>query len=561
MVFCLSAKRSESFTNRTPPLILVHSSLLITIKKTISASISSPKSNSTCSIMKSITTLLFTVLMVFTYSVQTAEAQELTRDRMEEFSHVHLQDAIDELRNMLSVPNIGTYPEHVAANVEWMDNAFSARDFEISILETEGPPLMLAEKFFNRSLPTVLFYLHADGQPVDASQWSQPDPFEPVLRRMDDSGNWEIIDWDQLEEEIDPEWRIFGRSSSDAKGPIGMLLKALDILEEEEHNPAYNIKVILDFEEEIGSPNLPDAVEMYRDELMADHMVILDGPRHPTNLPTLSFGARGIQMMTLTVYGPVNPQHSGHYGNYTPNPAFRLAQVLASMKDEQGRVTIPGYYDGIELDEETIEILRAVPDDEEGIKHNMRVAGQDSVATFLQAARQYPSLNIRGMRSGWVGEDVRTIIPSEAVAEIDIRLVRESDPQGLFELVKDHIRSHGYHIVDRDPTDEERQTYDKLMKVTENFMYEAYRTDINSPTGDWLTNALNRAFEDDPVLIRTSGGSVPISPFVATLGVPAVGVPTVNNDNNQHSPDENLRIGNFREGIKTVLSILTTPIE
>lgn len=500
-------------------------------------------------------------LLLLSFVFQQSKAQNLTNPQMEELSQTHLKDAIYELRDMLSIPNIGTIPEHVTANVEWMNEAFSARNFEINILETEGPPLLLAQKHVNDALPTVLFYMHADGQPVDESKWSQEDPFSPVLKEKDESGNWNKIEWDRIEGDIDPEWRIFARSASDDKGPIGMFLAGMDILAEEAHATAYNVKVVLDFEEEIGSPHLPGAVEHYREELMADHMVILDGPRHPSNLPTISFGARGIQTMTLTVHGPKNSQHSGHYGNYTPNPAFRLAQVLSSMKDEHGRVTIPGYYDGIELDEQTLEILRAVPDDEEGIKANMGVAGQDSVAQFLQAARQYPSLNIRGMSSGWVGDDVRTIIPSTAVAEIDIRLVMETDPDRLIQLVKDHIRSLGYHIVDREPTDEERLTHDRLMTVTHNFSYEAYRTDIESPTGVWLNGAMSRAFDEDPVLIRTSGGSVPISPFVITLGVPAVGVPTVNNDNNQHSPDENLRIGNFREGIKTVLSILTQPIE
>lgn len=500
-------------------------------------------------------------LFFLSFLFQQSKAQDLTNPQMEELSHVHLKDAISELRDMLSVPNIGTIPAHVTANVEWMNKAFSARNFEINILETEGSPLLLAQKHVDDSLPTVLFYMHADGQPVEGAKWSQEDPFIPVLKEIDEYGNWNIIEWDRIEGAIDPEWRIFGRSASDDKGPIAMFLTGMDILAEEAHDPAYNVKVVLDFEEEIGSPHLPDAVELYKEELMADHMVILDGPRHPSNLPTISFGARGIQTMTLTVHGPKNPQHSGHYGNYTPNPAFRLTEVLSSMKDKHGRVTIPGYYDGIELDKETLEILRAVPDDEEGIKLKMGVAGQDSVAQFLQAARQYPSLNIRGMASGWVGDDVRTIIPATAVAEIDIRLVIETDPDRLIQLVKDHIRSLGYYIVDREPTDEERSTYDRLMTVTHNFSYEAYRTDIDSPTGVWLNRVLRSAFDEDPVLIRTSGGSVPISPFVITLGVPAVGVPTVNNDNNQHSPDENLRIGNLREGIKTILSILTHPIE
>lgn len=504
---------------------------------------------------------LFLLLFSHILFSHFAYAQQLSHSEMEELVDRHFIDGIEELKEMLSFSNIGTNPDDVKKNVEWMSEAFSKRNFDIEILETDGPPLLLATREADEGLPVVLFYMHADGQPADASKWHQSDPFDPVLKQINENGNWESIGWDYLEGDIDPDWRIFARSASDDKGPIAMLLKALDIMDWESISQPYHIKVILDFEEEIGSPNLPSAVQRYRNELAADHMVILDGPRHPSNLPTLSFGARGIQTMTLTVHGPRAPQHSGHYGNYVPNPAFRLASLLATMKDDAGRVTIDGFYDGIELDNETLAILRAVPDDEVQIKQQLGIAGQDSVAAFLQASRQFPSLNIRGMASGWVGDEVRTIVPSNAVAEIDIRLVRESDPDLLIDLVREHISGQGYHIIDREPTDLERQTYDKIITVTHDFSYEAYRTDIESQTGNWLSSALKRAFVNDPVLIRTSGGSVPISPFVATLGVPAVGVPTVNNDNNQHSPNENLRLGNFKDGIQTVLSILTEPFE
>jgi acetylornithine deacetylase/succinyl-diaminopimelate desuccinylase-like protein len=490
----------------------------------------------------------------------TLSAQNYSKAEMELKAGEYLKQSIDELREMLSIPNIGSIPEHASSNVEWMQDAFKKRNFNVSILETDGPPLMLATKTIDRNLPTVLFYMHADGQPVDASRWDQTDPFVPVLKRRTDDGDWDIINWSSIDGEIDHEWRIFARSSSDDKGPIGMFLTAMDIIRDDNLLPVYNVKVVLDFEEELGSPNLPGAVIKYRDQLSADHMIILDGPRHTGNLPTLSFGARGIQTMTLTVYGPINPQHSGHYGNYIPNPALRLSQVLASMKDEHGRVLIPGFYDGVELDGRTLEILNAVPDDEEAIRKNMLVAGQDSVSTFLEASRQYPSLNILGMASGWVGNDVRTIIPSEAVAEIDIRLVVESDPDRLIDLVKNHIRKLGYHIIDREPTEQERLAYDRLITVTHKFEYSAFRTEIDSPTGVWQKRALNRAFGRDPVLIRTSGGSVPIAPFVSALNMDAVGVPTVNHDNNQHSPNENLRIGNLYEGIITVLSVLTEPL-
>ena len=313
----------------------------------------------------------------------------------------------------------------------------------------------------------------------------------------------------------------------------------------------------MDFEEELGSPHLPEAVTQYKEKLAADMLVILDGPRHITNQPTLTFGARGIATIALTVFGPRVPQHSGHYGNYAPNPALRLSQLLASMKDDQGRVTIPGFYDGITLSDEVKEILRNVPDDEEQIQRSVGIARPDGVADTYQEALQYPSLNIRGMESAWTGNKVRTIVPDKALAEIDIRLVLENDPEKQIRLVKQHVINQGYHLVEGTPTEDERKTYTHLANFDYTVSYRAYRTDFDSEVGQWLYRALKRSFEVEPIRQRTSGGSIPISPFVNTLGIPAVTVPTVNRDNNQHSPNENLRMGNYMEGIVTCLGILT----
>lgn len=472
----------------------------------------------------------------------------------------HLQESIGELREILSIPNISSEPEHVERSAVWLEKAFRARQFDVARLETDGPPLLLAERTVHAGGHTVLFYMHADGQPVDPDEWAQPDPFEPVLKAPSSDGTWRPLDWSRIDEGVDPDWRVFARSAADDTSPIVMLLQAVERLDEIGRSPAFNVKVILDFEEEIGSPHLPAAVNSYQEHLEADRMLILDGPRHPSNLPTLTFGARGIQTLTLTVHGPRAPQHSGHYGNYVPNPARRLSQLLASMIDEDGRVTIPGYYDAVELDEETMEILRAVPDDEEAIQRSLGIAGPDSVGASLQAALQYPSFNVRGMRAGWVGEEVRTIVPDRAVAEIDMRLVPENDPDRLLRLVKGHIQDQGYHILNGEPTDEERQAHERLLTMEHQLAYQAFRTNIDSPTGVWLTRAMKRAFDQDIVRKRTSGGSIPIAPFIQALDIPAVTVPTVNHDNNQHSPDENLRLGNFADGIKTVMAILTEPI-
>ena len=323
-------------------------------------------------------------------------------------------------------------------------------------------------------------------------------------------------------------------------------------------NPAFNIKLILDFEEEQSSPGLPEAVKNFKDLLVADLLLILDGPMHSSGLPTLVFGNRGIATLSLTTFGPITSQHSGHYGNYLPNPALALSKVLASMKDDQGRVVIPGFYDGIVLDENTKKVLEGVPSEDAAIKKRTQTKINDQVGNTYQESIQYPSLNIRGMRSGWVGKDARTIIPASATAEIDIRLVLESNPEALLEGVKSHIQNLGYTLLDHVPSSEERMRYDKIVQMNAKVSYPAFRTDTQAKEGQWLTQILTDYYQSKPVIIRTSGGSVPISPFVSELGVPAIGVPTVNLDNNQHSPNENLRVGNYLMGIETFLAILTT---
>ncbi|NNE70644.1 MAG: M20/M25/M40 family metallo-hydrolase [Rhodothermales bacterium] len=466
-----------------------------------------------------------------------------------------------EFHELLSIPNDAHYPDHVERNVAWMKQAFEARDFKTSILETGGPPLLLAERGSPRPEdPTVLIYLQIDGQPVDTTAWFQPSPYDPVLKELDGQ-DWRTIPWSSLNGPVDPDWRIFARSASDAKGPVGMFLAALDAAGREGLRQSHHIKVVMDFEEELGSPH-PGAVEKHSEALSADFLIIYDGPRHVSNVPSLTFGARGIATVTLTVFGPRVAQHSGHWGNYVPNPAMRLAQLVGSMKDAEGRVTLPGFYDGVNLDRDTREILAQVPDDEPAIRRDIGIAEADAVAPTYQESIQYPSLNVRGMASGWVGDRVRTIIPPEATAEIDIRIVPESDPERLVGLVRQHIEDQGFYLIpDREPTEAERQAYPRLASFDYSVSYQAYRTPYDSRVGIWLTSAMRRAFGVDPVRKRMSGGSIPISPFITTLGVPAVTVPTVNADNNQHSPNENLRVGNYIDGIRTFLAILTEPIE
>lgn len=515
-------------------------------------------------------TLIFAASAASIIVTPAAAQQPLVAERIEALADALASDAFRLYRELLSLPNDAHFPDDILRLSAWLDTAFARRGFTTRRLVMPGSDAILATRDVTGATRTVLIYLQADGQPVDPSLWHQDSPWTPTLKARragatsvdGNPADWETLPWERLYESTpDPDWRIFARSASDSKGPVAQFLAAVALLDEAGVTPDFNMKVIIDTEEELGSPHLADAVMRYRDALAADMLVIFDGPPHNSGRPTLTFGARGIATLTLTVYGPIVAQHSGHWGNYAPNPAMRLAQLLASMKDDDGRVTIPGFYDGIEIDAATRAILDAVPDDVPAIHRRLGIAAPDAVATSPEGALQYPSLNVRGLRSAWVGSEARTIIPASAVAEIDVRLVRESDPDRLLRLINEHIEAQGYRVLaGRDPDDEERARHPRLARVDARVEYHAFRTDFDSPTGRWLTAAFERLFGEPPVRLRTGGGSIPISPFVTTLNVPAVSVGTVNPDNNQHSPNENLRVHDFLRGIRIIAAVLSQPV-
>lgn len=493
--------------------------------------------------------------LVITMLTSSAIAQKIKTDYSklaEEFA----VKSFPEFHEMLSIANDAHYPDQVESNIKWCEKAFQKRGFTTKRINEDEFPLLLAERKVKKPVKTVLIYLQIDGQPVDPTRWYQETPFSPTLKEQQADGSWKAIAYEKLYEGYNPDWRIFARSTSDAKGPAMAFLAALDAALAAKIEPNYNIKVIMDFEEELGSPHLPSAVTKYKNELAADMLIIYDGPRHISNQPTLSFGARGICEITLTVFGPRQPSHSGNYGNYTPNPAMRLAQLLATMKDDDGRVTLPGFYDGVVLSDQEKQILKQVPDDEQEIRKFLGIAEPDKIGDNFQESIQYPTLNIRGMNSLFVGKEARTLIPATATAEIDIRLVPSSDAEKLINLVRTQVKNQGYYLVEKEPTEEERLKYPRIASFQSSISYGPFQTPFDSDCGIWLSKAMVNAFGKDPIKIRMTGGSIPISPFVSTLGIPAVSVPTVNPDNNQHAPNENIRVGNYVDAVKTFVAIL-----
>ena len=461
-------------------------------------------------------------------------------------------------KEFVSIPNLPSNVAKMYENIEWVKRRYEKVGFQLKTLESSTLPVLFAERIVNAEFKTVLFYFHIDGQSVNPVKWNQKNPFRPVLKEQKENGLWKAIAWSSLQGNVNDDWRIFARAAADDKAPVVMFLSALELLQEQGQNPKINIKIIFDLEEEYGSKGFLSTLTKYKSHYESDYMIIMDGPAHNSNRPTLTFGCRGIATCSITTYGSKLPQHSGHYGNYVPNPVFRLSHLLSSMKDEEGRVLVKDYYKGIKIDGDILKTLNSVPDNTTEINSGLLIQKQEGVGKNYQGALQYPSLNIRQIETSWKGEKLKTIIPEFATASIDVRLVVETDGKKQLEKIKKHIQAQGYTVLDRDPTDEERLKYPKIAKFIGNSGVNAFRTELNSPFGQQLNASLTKAFGKSPVLIRTMGGTVPIIPAINELKIPAIIVPMVNMDNNQHNPNENIRIGNIRQGIKICLAILNT---
>ncbi len=502
---------------------------------------------------------VFALMFYCFLTAQISLGQTISTEKLSSWTDENFQEAITNLQHFLRLPNDGNFPEQIELNKHWCDSVFTKLNFKTQTLKTDGAPLLFAEKIYHKNRKSILFYLQIDGQPVDSAAWSQPNPFEPVFKELQND-DWSTISFSSLADRIDENWRIFSRSASDSKGPALSLITALQILQSEKITPEYNVKVIMDFQEELGSPDLPKAVLQNKKLLDAEMLFIMDGTRHLSNLPTLTYGARGIATATLKIFGPSYGLHSGQYGNYAPNPVFEASRLISSLKDENGKVLVKGFYDGVNLTLQDKKLLEKIPENSDSLNLRLGISAPERVADTYQEALQYPSLNIRGLKAGWTGKEVRTIIPEEVLIEIDMRLVPETPGERQINFLKKHLIAQGFHLVDSVPTKMERATFKKLASLSYRIGSKPFRTDMDTPIGRFLNRAMNRVFGDKVVNMRTTGGSQPMAPFIQTLGVPAVSIRIPNPDNNIHGPDENLRLGNYWEGILSTLAILTEPL-
>ena len=470
---------------------------------------------------------------------------------------VHHEHAIvSEFMDLLSIPDIATDQSDIRKNAALIRQILEKRGVKTRLLEIpEVSPVVYGEILTPGSQRTIVFYAHYDGQPLDPKEWATP-PFQPVLRDKSLEAGGRVIPLPAAGQPIDPEWRIYGRSTSDDKAPIIAIATALDALKASHIEPAANIKFVFEGEEEAGSPHLGEIIAANKELLASDVWLICDGPVHQSRRQQIVFGARGITEITITLYGPRRELHSGHYGNWAPNPAMMLARLLASMKDDDGRVLIEHFYDGIEplSDTEKRAIAEAPPVDE-SLKRELWLGRTEGGGRSLVELLNYPSLNIRGMASSRTGSQASNVVPSTATATLDIRLVKGITPQQARDRVLAHIRKQGYFIIDRDPDAQVLTEHPRVAKITGEAGYPASRTSMDLPISRLVIRTAESAL--GPVVkLPTMGGSVPLYMIEQILGVPTITVPIANHDNNQHSFNENIRVQNLWDGIELMAALL-----
>jgi len=480
--------------------------------------------------------------------------------KVREYRVQHEGAIVRELAEFLAIPNVASDEPNIQKNAARLVEMLKARGVETELLPIAGRgPVVFGKLMTPGAKRTVMFYAHYDGQPVDAAAWTDGKPFEPVLRDNSIEAGGKRIPFPADAAgttAYKDDWRIYARSSSDDKSPIIAILAAIDALRTQRIPIGVNVKMIFEGEEEAGSTNLERTMQAHKDLLGADLLITCDGPVHPSGKPLIFFGARGDVGLDVTVYGPIRALHSGHYGNWAPNPAMELSRLLASMTDSNGHVTIPGYYDDVvPLSPLEKDWLGKMPDNDAELARELGIAKPDGGGKKLVELLQQPSLNIRGLNSAYVGTHAQNVVPDKAEASIDARLVKGEDPRKKSEQIAGFIRAQGYFVVDHEPTMDERRAHALIAKIVDEGGYRASRTAMDLPVSKAMIALVQSATDGRAVIAPGLGGSVPMYIF-EDIGLPWIGVPIVNYDNHQHSSDENLRLGHFWNGMELYGAIL-----
>ena len=468
---------------------------------------------------------------------------------------------LGEFMQLLAIPNVAADSAGIRRNADFITAMMSKRGLSPRLLtgsDKSAPPLIYGEWRSPNATRTIVFYAHYDGQPTDPAKWTDSDPWKPVLRSGPLDRGGKIIPLPQVGTNIDPEYRIYARSASDDKAGVMAFIAAIDALKASSLLPGVNVKLVFDGEEEAGSPHLGDIIRANASLLAADAWIICDGPVHQSGRKQVVYGVRGDMNVDVTTFGANRPLHSGHYGNWAPNPAFVLTRLLASMKDESGRVLIRGWYDDvIPLSALEKKAIKDLPFFDDSLRTQLGFAKPEGNGMSLAELINQPSLNINGIVSAEAGPAARNIIPTTASATLDLRLVKSVDYRRQMQRLVDHIKNQGFTVLDHVPTAEERLRYNRIAMVKQRGGgYNAERTPMDLPVSRSVFAAVESVFPGRTLAIPTLGGSLPLSIISEALRVPTITVPIANYDNNQHAEDESLRIQNLWDGIETMAALM-----
>jgi len=452
---------------------------------------------------------------------------------------VHEPQILQEFAALLAIPNVASDKANIQRNADALVQALAKRHVAAKQLTAEGSnPVVYGEIKTPGAKRTIVFYAHYDGQAVNPADWETGTPFTPTTKM------------------VNGEPRIFARAASDDKAAIVAQLTALDALQAAKIPIKANLRFVWEGEEEAGSTNLEAVLKKYQDELGGDVWLICDGPIDQSGRQSVVFGARGVTHIAVTLYGPNRELHSGHYGNWAPNPAMMLAQLLGSMEDANGHVLVPHFYDGIApLGTLEKQAIAEAPNNGELLMKEFGLGRANGGGKPLLELLNEPTLNIDGFASARVGAKANNVVPSTATADIDLRLVKGLDWKTQQQRVVDYIASQGYFVTDAPPDKAMLMAHPRVAFVGRDPVgYNAVRTPMDLPIAQAVIAAVESA-RGPVVKLPTMGGSVPLEMIVNTLGTNTITVPIANYDNNQHSANENIRIQNLWDGIEVMAAL------